>query len=309
MNWFEGFEPRHFEVNGVQIYAHVSLGLPAGRRALLLLHGFPQSHVMWNRVAHLLAQDYFLVMPDLRGYGDSAKPPGLSDHSNYSKRTLAQDMVAVMDALGIGPFFLCGHDRGGRVAHRLAVDHAARVNKLCVIDIAPTLDMYQATDMAFARAYYHWFHLIQPSPLPETMIGGSPMPYLHAKLGGWGSTGLAYIEPAALAEYERCFGHAETIHAACEDYRASAGIDLDHDRESRLRGDKIACDTLVLWGERGVVNKLFRPLELWQAQCAGRVTGQPLPAGHFIPEELPDDVASALRAFFAGSEPAADAAG
>lgn len=309
MNWFEGFEPRHFEVNGVQIYAHVSLGQPVGRQALLLLHGFPQSHVMWNRVAHLLAQDYFLVMPDLRGYGDSSKPPGLSDHSNYSKRVMAQDMVAVMDALGIDRFSLCGHDRGGRVAHRLAVDHPARVSKLCVIDIAPTLDMYMATDMAFARAYYHWFHLIQPSPLPETMIGGNPMPYLHAKLGGWGSTGLAYIEPAALAEYERCFGHAETIHAACEDYRASAGIDLDHDRESRLRGDKIACDTLVLWGERGVVNQLFRPLELWQAQCAGRVTGWPLPAGHFIPEERTGDVASALGSFFAGSEPAADAAG
>jgi haloacetate dehalogenase len=308
MNWFEGFESRHFEVNGVQIYAHVSLGLPAGRRALLLLHGFPQSHVMWNRVARLLAQDYFLVMPDLRGYGDSSKPPGLPDHGNYSKRVMAQDMVAVMDALEIDPFFLCGHDRGGRVAHRLALDHPARVKKLCVIDIAPTLDMYQATDMAFARAYYHWFHLIQPSPLPETMIGGNPLPYLHAKLGGWGATGLNYIEPAALAEYERCFCRPEAIHGACEDYRASAGIDLEHDRQSRSRGEQIACDMLVLWGERGVVHRMFEPLALWQAQCAARVSGRPLPAGHFIPEELPEIVASALGSFFAVSENSAPAA-
>lgn len=310
MNWFEGFETRHFDVNGVQIYAHVSLGLPAGRQALLLLHGFPQSHVMWNRVAHLLAQDYFLVMPDLRGYGDSSKPPGLPDHSNYSKRTMAQDMVDVMDLLGVPRFFLCGHDRGGRVAHRLALDHPEKVRRLCVIDIAPTLDMYQATDMAFARAYYHWFHLIQPWPLPERMIGATPQAardYLHAKLGGWGSSGLGYIEAAALAEYERCFCTPEAIHSACEDYRASADIDLEHDRESRRRGAKIACDMQVLWGERGVVNKLFKPLELWQAQCAARVTGWTLPAGHFIPEELPDDAARALRQFFANSEPAANA--
>ncbi len=298
MNWFEGFESRHFAVNGVQIYAHVSLGLPAGRPALLLLHGFPQSHVMWNRVAHHLAQHYFVVMPDLRGYGDSAKPPGLPDHSNYSKRALAQDMVDVMDTLGVPRFLLCGHDRGGRVAHRLALDHPEKVRRLCVIDIAPTLDMYNATDMAFARAYYHWFHLIQPWPLPETMIGGNAKAYLHAKLGGWGSSGLDHIEPAALAEYERCFCTPEAIHSACEDYRASAGIDLEHDRESRARGAKIACDMLVLWGERGVVNKLFQPLALWQAQCAGTVTGQALPAGHFIPEELPQPTAAALLDFF-----------
>ena len=301
MNWFEGFEPRRFAVNGTDILARVPAAAQGARPALLLLHGFPQSHVMWHRVAQQLARDYFVVMPDLRGYGDSAKPPGLPDHSNYSKRTLAQDMVDVMDVLGARRFFLCGHDRGGRVAHRLALDHPEKVAKLCVIDIAPTLDMYNATDMAFARAYYHWFHLIQPWPLPERMIGATPeaaRDYLHAKLGGWGSGGLESIEPQALAEYERCFLKPEAIHGACEDYRASAGIDLAHDRENRARGDKIACDTLVLWGERGVVNRLFQPLELWQAQCAGTVTGQALPAGHFIPEELPAETAAALKAFF-----------
>ncbi len=254
-HWFDGFESRRFKVNGASIHARfsqVTLGEPQ-RPALLLLHGFPQSHVIWHWVAERLSQSYFLVIPDLRGYGDSSKTPGLPDHSNYSKRNMTHDMVAVMDALGIDHFFLCGHDRGGRVAHRL--------------------DMYNATDMAFARAYYHWFHLIQPAPLPETMIGGNALAYLHAKLGGWGSSGLGYIEAAALAEYERCFCTPEAIHSACEDYRASAGIDLDHDRESRAQqahdGGKIACDTLVLWGERGVVNKLFKPL----AALAGAVRG------------------------------------
>jgi haloacetate dehalogenase len=298
MNWFEHFETRVFRANGIHLHARVPTTPQGARPALLLLHGFPQSHVMWQRVAQQLQRDYYLVMPDLRGYGDSAKPPGLPDHANYSKRVMAQDMVALMDALGVDQFFLCGHDRGGRVAHRLALDHASRVSKLCVIDIAPTLDMYNATDMAFARAYYHWFHLIQPAPLPEKMIGGNPKDYLHAKLGGWGASGLGYIEPQALAEYERCFCTPEAIHAACEDYRASADIDLAHDRASRERGDKIDCDTLVLWGERGVVNRLFQPLTLWQAQCVGTVTGQALPAGHFIPEELPAETATALRGFF-----------
>jgi haloacetate dehalogenase len=253
---------------------------------------------MWHRVAGQLNKDFYLVMPDLRGYGDSSKAPGLPDHSNYSKRAMAQDMIEVMDALGVASFYLCGHDRGARVAHRLTLDHPSRVQRLCVIDIAPTLDMYAATDFEFACAYDHWFHLIQPAPLPETMINGSALAYLHAKLGGWGALGLDHIEPAALAEYERCFSNPATIHAMCEDYRASADIDLTHDRASRARGDKIACDMLVLWGQRGVVNQLFQPLELWQAQCAGKVTGQALPAGHFIPEELPKETAAQLVAFF-----------
>ena len=293
--WFKDFEERRFAVNGAEIAAR--LGGDRDKPALMLLHGFPQTHAMWHRVAQLLRHDFFLVLPDLRGYGDSSHAPGLPDHSNYSKRALAQDLIAVMDTLGIAAFALCGHDRGGRVAHRLALDHPARVRRLCVIDIAPTLDMYARTDFDFARAYYHWFHLIQPAPLPELMIGGNPRAYLHAKLGGWGSGGLGHIEPRALAEYERCFCHDEAIHTACEDYRASAGIDLEHDRESRARGHKIACDTLVLWGEHGVVQRLFEPLALWQAQCAASVTGWAMPAGHFIPEQLPEETSAALRAF------------
>jgi haloacetate dehalogenase len=296
VSWFAGFEK-------------VRVGLPAGtinarvggerhRPALMLLHGFPQTHAMWHRVAQLLRPHFFIVLPDLRGYGDSMKPPGLADHANYSKRGMAQDMADLMTALGRPQFHLCGHDRGGRVAHRLAVDQPNRVQRLAVIDIAPTLDMYNATDMRFARAYYHWFHLIQPAPLPEKMIGADARMYLHTKLGGWGTGGLSHLEPEALEEYERCFCRAESIHAACEDYRASAGIDLEHDRESRERGHKICCDTLVLWGGRGLVGKLFDPIALWQAQCAGVVSGSAMAAGHFIPEEKPEETAAALHAFF-----------
>ena len=302
MAWFEGFEKQTLSVQGLPVTFRRSLDWQSDKPVLVLLHGFPQTHVMWHRVAQRLQDRYRIVMPDLRGYGDSSHDVGDALHAHYSKRAMAQEVVSLLDALGVQDFFLCGHDRGGRVAHRLALDHALRVKKLCVIDIAPTLDMYARTDMAFAQAYYHWFHLIQPAPLPEFMIGGNPQAYLHAKLGGWGSQGLGYIEPEALAEYERTFcnpalndkGWSAAIHSAAEDYRASAGIDLQHDRESRERDQKIACDTLVLWGERGVVNRMFKPLELWQAQCAGQVSGQAVPAGHFIPEELPELTAQAL---------------
>ena len=293
--WFEGFSTRSVSTPGANTF--VRFGGNPNKPPLVLLHGFPQTHAMWHRVARALQADFFLVMPDLRGYGDSAKPAGLADHSNYSKRSMAADVIATVDALGVKDFFLCGHDRGGRVAHRLALDHASRVRKLCVIDIAPTLDMYARTDFEFARAYYHWFHLIQPSPLPETMIGGNALAYLHHKLGGWGTGGTAHIEPEALAEYTRCFCSPEGIHSACEDYRASATVDLEHDRSSRTLGEKIACDMLVLWGERGVVHRLFDAMALWQAQCDARVSGQSLPAGHFIPEELPAATAAALSSF------------
>ena len=293
--WFEGFATRSIPTPDANIF--VRFGGNPNNSALVLLHGFPQTHALWHRVARSLQDDFFLVMPDLRGYGDSAKPAGLSDHSNYSKRSMAADVIATVDALGVKDFFLCGHDRGGRVAHRLALDHASRVRRLCVIDIAPTLDMYARSDFEFARAYYHWFHLIQPSPLPETMIGGNALAYLHHKLGGWGTGGTAHIEPEALAEYARRFCSPEGIHGVCEDYRASATVDLEHDRSSRALGDKIACDMLVLWGERGVVHRLFDPMALWQAQCSAQVSGECPPAGHFIAEELPAVTADALRNF------------
>jgi haloacetate dehalogenase len=298
--WFADFQAGFYDTGEARIFARS--GGRAGAPPLLLLHGFPQTHAIWHRVAQQLADRFFLVMPDLRGYGDSSKPPGLADHANYSKRAMAADMVALMRLLGHERFGLIGHDRGGRVAHRLALDHPAAVDRLCVIDIAPTLDMYEATDMRFARHYYHWFHLIQPAPLPEKMIGADPAFYLHRKLAGWRTdeAGAGFMEARALAEYERCFCSAQAIHAACEDYRASAGIDLELDRASRAAGDKVRCDMLVLWGERGIIELLFQPLALWQARCAGRVAGRALPAGHYIPEEVPQAAAAAIGAFFGG---------
>lgn len=290
----ERFPSDRREVNGVTIhFRHGGNGPP-----LLLLHGFPQTHAIWHRVADALAERFTLVMPDLRGYGDSSKPPGDRHHANYSKRNMALDMAELMTALGHDRFDLCGHDRGGRVAHRLALDHPDAVKKLMVIDISPTRTMYEATDMRFATLYYHWFMLIQPHPLPETLIGNNASFYLHYTLGGWGSGGASYIDPAAMAEYERCFCTPEAIHAACEDYRASATIDLEHDRDHDAT--KLTCPTHVVWGEHGVVGKLFKPMQDWQAKCALPVTGKALPAGHFIPDQVPELLLQEMQAFFSG---------
>jgi haloacetate dehalogenase len=299
MAWFDGFEGALHPAGEVELFARTG-GNPAGP-PVLLLHGYPQTHVMWQRVAQRLAADFALVIPDLRGYGDSSKPAPAAtpelDHAQHSKRAMAGDMVALMRSLGHERFAVVGHDRGGRVAHRLALDHPQRVERLAVIDITPTLDMYEATDMRFASWYYHWFFLIQPAPLPERMIGGDPAFYLRWTLGGWGSRGLDFIEPEALAEYERCFCRADAIHAACEDYRAAASIDLEHDRASRAAGAKVGCAMLVLWGERGVVGRLFDPLAIWRAQSTADVAGQAMAAGHFIAEELPEETAAHLGAF------------
>ena len=294
--WFDGFEARDFDLAGTRIHARI--GGRVGAPPLLLVHGFPQSHVMWHRVAQALLPHFQIVLPDLRGYGDSAKPMGESDHANYSKRTMALDLLQLMQALGHDRFGVAGHDRGARVSHRLALDHPQAVTRLALIDIAPTLDMYEATDMRFASAYYHWFFLIQPTPRPERMIEADPVSYLHWKLGGWGAGTMAHIESEALADYERCFSNPATIHAACEDYRASAGIDLAHDRASRATGEKIACDTLLLWGQRGVIQALFDPMALWRAQCAAGLEGEAVAAGHYIPEEQPEATAARLLRFF-----------
>lgn len=286
------FERRQLQVNGVTInLRHGGNGPP-----LLLLHGYPQTHVIWHRVAEQLAQRFTLVMPDLRGYGDSSKPAGTPDHSNYSKRVMAQDMVEVMQALGFDAFYLCGHDRGGRVAHRLALDHPDAVRKLLVIDISPTRSMYEATDMRFATLYYHWFMLIQPAPLPETLIGNNASFFLNYTLGGWNSSGATFMDAPARAEYERCFCTPEAIHASCEDYRAAASIDLEHDRDHDLK--RIACPIHVMWGEHGVVGQLFHPIADWQAKCEKPVTGKAVPAGHFIPDQVPEMLLPEMLAFF-----------
>ena len=298
--WFEGFEARRFAVNGSHLQARV--GGRAAAPPLLLLHGFPQTHAMWQRVAQRLAPHFRLVLPDLRGYGGSAKPAGASDHANYSKRAMAADVGELMRSLGHERYGVAGHDRGGRVAHRLALDRPEAVTRLALLDIGPTLDMYQATDMRFASAYYHWFFLIQAAPLPERLIGGAAREFLHTSLGRWGAQALTHLEPRALADYEAGFCTPEGIHGACEDYRASASIDLEHDRASRAASQRIACDTLVLCGERGVVHRMFDAPALWRAQCAGLVQAQVLPCGHYLAEELPLPTAAALLEFFgAGS--------
>ena len=263
--------------------------------SLLLLHGFPQTHVIWHRVAPLLAAQFTLVMPDLRGYGDSAKPASGADHAGYSKREMAADMAQLMRELGFESYYVCGHDRGGRVAHRLALDFPQAVRQLVVLDISPTRTMYERTNMEFARLYYHWFFLIQPAPFPETLIGTNAGFYLRAKLSGGNADRLQLFDARALAEYERCFALPGAVHAMCEDYRASASIDLEHDRADA--NVKIACPVHVLWGERGVVHRVFTPISDWQEKCALPVTGHSLPCGHYIAEELPDELAVELRTF------------
>lgn len=289
----EHFAPLRLDVNGVTIHLrHGGSGPP-----LLLLHGFPQTHVIWHRLADRLARRYTLVMPDLRGYGDSSKPPGGTGHANYAKRAMARDMLEVMRALGHARFHVCGHDRGGRVAHRLALDHPDAVSKLMLIDISPTATMYAARDMRrFATLYYHWFFLIQPAPLPETLIGNNARYFLDQTLGGWGSDGAAFISAAARAEYLRCFDAPDAVHAACEDYRAAASIDLEHDEDHRW--NLVACPTRVVWGQAGVVGQLFDPVADWQARCRLAVDGVALAGGHFLPEQCPDLLLDQMTGFF-----------
>jgi haloacetate dehalogenase len=288
---FPGFIVKRVETAGADIHCVIGgAGAP-----LLLLHGYPQTHAMWHRVAPALARRFTLVCPDLRGYGDSSKPPAVAGHEQQSKRAMAQDMLEVMHALGYTRFRVAGHDRGGRVAHRLAVDRPAAVERLAVLDISPTRKMYAATDKEFATRYYHWFFLIQPYDLPERLIGADPVYYLRRKIGSWGG-GLSYFDARALAEYERCFSDPATIHASCEDYRAAASIDLVHDDEDVAEGRRIECPVLALWGDRGVVHRLFRPLDDWR-EVAADVRGRALAASHFLAEEAPEATAAELLAF------------
>ena len=261
---------------------------------LLLLHGYPQTHVMWHRVAPVLAQRFYVICPDLRGYGDSGKPTSRPDHSPYSKRAMAADMAQVMSALGYESFLVAGHDRGARVVHRLALDYSDRVLKACVMDIVPTYHMYQHTDQAFAQGYYHWFFLTQPDGLPERLIGGDPEYYLREKLNRWSAPGAVFDE-AAVREYVRCFNDPATIHATCEDYRAGASIDLVHDEGSL--GTKVTCPLLVLWGSKGFVNRTYNVLSVWR-EYAFDVNGGTLACGHFLAEECEGDVVRELTTFF-----------
>jgi haloacetate dehalogenase len=261
---------------------------------LLLLHGYPQTGFIWHKIAPLLAKDFTVVVADLRGYGDSDKPPTSADHAVYSKRAMAADMIAVMAALGHQQFFVVGHDRGGRVAHRLARDHPQAVKKLAVLDIAPTAMMYDTTDMQFATSYYHWFFLIQPAPFPETLIGHDPKFFLESKMRHWGKDRSA-ITDDAFDDYLRCFSNPDTIHASCEDYRASASIDLEHDAADV--GQMLDMPLLVLWGATAMVGNKYDMLAAWR-EVAVDVSGFSVPGGHYLPEESPDETYEALLNFF-----------
>jgi haloacetate dehalogenase len=283
-----GFEPIDIDVSagGADVRIH---GVRGGEGPpVLLLHGFPQSHVMWHRIAPELARNHTVVATDLRGYGDSGRPEAGDDHAGYAFRAMAADQVAVMAALGFDRFTVLGHDRGARVTHRLALDHPDRVERLALLDILPTAYVFANVDREFAMAYYHWFFLSQPADLPERLIGGDPIYYLHRSLGSWGS-GIDAHEPEALRAYERVFADPDARHAMIEDYRAAASIDLEHDAASTAAGQRIAAPCLVLWGERSTVGKnRTSPLDVWRpfADDPSLVDGTAIPrAGHFLAEE------------------------
>jgi len=282
------------ERDGVTLFARQGGPRDAGRPPLLLLHGHPQTMAMWHRVAPTLARTRQVVLMDLRGYGDSGRPPAGEASAAYAKREMARDAVALMASLGHTQFDVLAHDRGARVAHRLALDHPHGVRRLLLLDIAPTLAMYEGTTEAFARAYWHWFFLIQPAPLPERLIEADPGAYLR---DGMGRRGAGLFAPAAWAEYERCIQRPGTAAALCADYRAGAGIDLEHDRADRAAGRRVTQPLRVLWGAQGVVGRCFEPLALWQA-AADHATGRAVDSGHYIAEEAPDVVLAEAQLFF-----------
>jgi haloacetate dehalogenase len=287
-----GFEYQRIKTSG----ALINVAIRGKGAPLLLLHGYPETHRMWHKVAPALADEFSVVCADLRGYGDSGKPEGTADHSNYSKRAMADDMIEVMAALGHQEFRIGAHDRGARVAYRLALDHPAAVKRLALLDIVSTKAVYEQGGMALATAYFHWYFLIQPRPLPETLIGHDPALWLGTAFRKL-STDTAAFSDALIAEYLRTFGTPEGIHATCEDYRAGATVDLANDRADVAAGRKIACPTLILWGARSVVGKMFQPLETWRDLVSSPI-GEAIDCGHFIPEEKPDETLHALRGFF-----------
>ena len=294
-DFFPDFKHEQIKTSGATInVVHGGKGLP-----VLLMHGIPETHLLWRKVAPVLAQNFTLVITDLRGYGDSGKPPGGADHVGYSKRAMAQDQVEVMEHLGFPKFAVVGHDRGGRVAHRMALDHADRVTRLAILDIVPTYKCYQTVNQDFATVFFHWFLLVQPPPFPETMLGNSAELFLKTmlfRLGGEAPRqGLPeWVDGPAYNEYLRCFRDPAAIRALCEDYRAAASIDLAHDKADLNK--KIECPLLVLWSEKGPFHRMYDVLQTWRER-SNQVSGKALPTGHFLPEQLPDPLIAELKPF------------
>jgi haloacetate dehalogenase len=288
----ESFQSFDIQRSGVRLHGRIG----GAGEPLLLLHGHPQTHAMWHLVAPQLAQRFTLVMLDLRGYGDSERPAAAPGHASYSKREMALDALAAMRHHGFPKFQVLAHDRGARVAHRLAADYPDAVERMLLLDIAPTLAMYANTSEAFARAYWHWFFLIQPPPLPEALIESGPLRYLHSVMGSR-HAGLGAFSPQAMAEYERCIAIDGSARGVCEDYRASASIDLMHDREDVAAGRKLPQPLRVLWAMHGAVQQSFDVLALWRER-AQDVSGQAVACGHYIAEEAPGIVLDEATRFF-----------
>jgi len=287
--------PKEFKNEKILVEEKIFINVTHGGKGkpLLLIHGYPQTHIMWYKVVEKLSKEYYIICPDLRGYGDSSKPKGDEEHLTYSKKSMAKDMITLMQKLGFDKFFVAGHDRGARVTHRMCLDYPNNILKACVMDITPTYHMFKNTNQAFASGYYHWFFLIQPDFLPETMIGNNPRYYLEEKLKRWSAKGSIF-DKEAVDEYVRCFDK-DSIHATCEDYRAGASIDMSDDEKDRNR--KISTPLLVLWGEKGFVNRTYDVLNVWK-EYALDLSGEALDCGHFLPEEKPKEVSQKLKEFF-----------
>lgn len=287
--------PKEFKNEKILVENDIFINVTHGGKGkpLLLIHGYPQTHIMWYKVVEKLSKEYYIICPDLRGYGDSSKLKGDEKHLTYSKKSMAKDMITLMQKLGFDKFFVAGHDRGARVTHRMCLDYPNNILKACVMDITPTYHMFKNTNQAFATGYYHWFFLIQPDFLPETMIGSNPRYYLEEKLKRWSAKGSVF-DKKAIDEYVRCFDK-DSIHATCEDYRAGASIDMSDDEKDRNR--KISTPLLVLWGEKGFVNRTYDVLNVWK-EYALDLSGEALDCGHFLPEEKPKEVSQKLKEFF-----------
>ncbi|MBP0494397.1 alpha/beta fold hydrolase [Pararoseomonas indoligenes] len=289
---FEGFTMETREVNGTTLrLRRAGEGPP-----LLLLHGNPQTHAMWHKVAPVLARRFTLVLPDLRGYGFSGKPPVAPGSAAFSKREMAADMAALMTALGHETFGVVSHDRGARVAHRLALDHGDRVERLCTMDIVPTLAHFERTDMDFALGYYHWFWLAQPHPLPERLIRRDVEDWFRLHTSREPKDD-GFFHPEARADYLAALNLPGTVESICEDYRAATGIDLEHDRASRTEGGRVRCPMLVLWGAKGKIGKWYEPLKLWRDYADNTIEGGAVNSGHYLAEEAPEEVLAALEGF------------
>ncbi len=290
---FPGFVERRFETSGAEIFALVGGSGPP----LLLLHGYPQTHLMWNAVAPQLALHYSVVTADLRGYGRSSCPPTDLEHKPYSKRAMAHDMIEIMSELGHERFVILGHDRGARVGYRLALEHPQRVDRLALLDIIPTINYWQVGNQTTRLKMFHWAFLAQPAPLPESLIRSDPAGWVDGRLGrGAGSRTLDVFHPAALDEYRRFMSDPDRLHATCEDHRAGARIDVEHDTLDQAEGRLIRCPTIVLWGNKGPLGDLPDVLGIWRPWCV-QVEGQAVESGHFIAEENPHATLAALLPF------------